>query len=69
MQDVRGSLTIVDVKRFALVQAARAVARVALLEHGSDFRARLCEFIVRDCAWVVDDLVIWLLVACSVAAG
>ena len=66
MQDVRGSLTIVDVKRLPLVHTARAVAGVALLEHGSDFWARLCEFLVRDRAWVVNDLVIWLLAACIV---
>lgn len=69
MQDVRGSLAIVDVKRLALIHTARAVAGVALFEHGSDLWARLCEFLVRDCAWVVNDLVMWLLAACRVAAG
>jgi len=64
VQDVRGSLAIVDVERFALVHTARTVAGVALLEYGSDFWARLCEFLVRDRAWVVNDLGRWLLAAC-----
>jgi hypothetical protein len=54
--DIGSSLAVVDIESFPLVDATCTITGVALLENGSDLWACLCQFLVRYCAWVVDDL-------------
>jgi hypothetical protein len=63
MYDIGSSFAVVNIESFPLVDPTCTVTRVAFFENGSDLWACLCQFLVRYCARVVDDL-IYSLVHC-----